>query len=118
MQPTVVMDKVSLKTALHVAKKMQYLIQEGRHLEQDGDFFRRVLGSALEILADHARNAPMNVRIKNLRLPWRELQTMPHYRLGELIDLDDDIFWSTVYNYLPSLIQVGDVIAAHIEKGL
>lgn len=116
MQPTVALDKVSLKTALHIAKKMNFLIQEGRHQEQDGDFFRRVLGSALEILAEHVRNVPMSIRIKHLRLPWRDLQAMPHYRLAELIDLEDDIFWATVYKYLPPLIQVGEAIVLHIER--
>jgi uncharacterized protein with HEPN domain len=116
-QHAVVMDIVRLKTALHIGKKMEYLIQQGRHREQDSDLFRRVLGSALEILTEHTRHIPIGIRIKYPRMSWAELQDMPHYSLKQLIDLDDDIFWSTVYKYLPSLIQAGDVIVAHWDKG-
>jgi uncharacterized protein with HEPN domain len=97
-------DLVRLKHMLDSTKAILSFIKGKRRASLDNN---RLLASGiireLEILGEAAGQVSEKTRRQFSELPWRQLIGMRNRLIHAYFDVDHDIVWKTVKDYLPTL---------------
>src|SRR4051812_46253417 len=57
----------------------------------------------LEIIGEAARNIPEDFKKQHTNIPWRDIGDMRNVLIHEYFDIDYDIVWKTVTQFIPPL---------------
>ncbi len=72
-------------------------------LDQDRLFLSGVLRE-FEVLGEAANRISDIVKIKYPHLPWKELVGMRNRLIHAYFDVDHDVIWKTIQDYLPAFV--------------
>lgn len=75
---------------------------------EDLDTNRTILSATvreLEIIGEAANSIPTTFKKKHSDIPWKQMTAMRNRLIHAYFDVDHDIVWITVMDYLPPLIQ-------------
>ena len=79
-----------------------------RSKRKDLDTNRTILSAIvreLEIIGEAANSIPSTFKKKHPEIQWKQMIAMRNRLIHAYFDIDHDIVWITVKNYLPPLIQ-------------
>ncbi len=111
-------DLIRLKHMLDSTKAI-LIFAKGKHktsLNKDR-LFRSAVLRELEIIGEAATRISDESKKKYPHLPWKELIGLRNRLIHAYFDVDHDIIWKTIQEYLPSFLQsLEDVIASFDEK--
>lgn len=102
----------SSRAILHFSK--------GRHradLDRDRLFVSGVIRE-FEILGEEANKISDKTKIRFSHLPWKELVGMRNRLIHAYFDVDHDIIWKTISDYLPLLVKELETTVQLVERDL
>lgn len=111
-------DLIRLKHMLDSTKAI-LIFSKGKNktsLNKDR-LFRSAVLRELEIIGEAATRISDESKKKHPHLPWKELIGLRNRLIHAYFDVDHDIIWKTIQEYLPPFLQsLKDVIASFKEK--
>lgn len=90
-----------------------------RKKRKDLDVNRTVLSAVvreLEIIGEAANSIPASFRKKYPEIPWKQMIAMRNRLIHAYFDVDHDIVWITVNDYLPVLIHQLEIVLNSLPK--
>jgi len=98
-------DVVYLGHMLDMALKARSKIEGKTRLDYDHDEnLRLALTHLIQIIGEAASRVSTAFRQKHPEIEWKKIIGMRHHVVHDYLDVDDDILWDVVNNYLPPLI--------------
>lgn len=93
---------------MHMLEASQAAVKHlSRKKRSDLDTNRTILSAVvreLEIIGEAANSIPAIVKKKYPEIPWKQMIAMRNRLIHAYFDVDHDIVWITVSEYLPKLI--------------
>lgn len=99
----------------HILKSIiainQYLEGISEEQFQNSEEKQDLIVRRLEIIGEAAKNIPLELRAEHPEIPWKRMAGMRDIMIHQYYDIDYQIVWDTVNNFLPPLKkQIGDLL--------
>lgn len=109
-------DLVRLQHMLDSAKAILSFVKGQRRANLDSN---RLLTSGIlrefEILGEAANQISKKLKTQHPELPWKQLIGMRNRLIHAYFDIDHDIIWKTIREYLPSFVKQLEKIISQVE---
>ncbi len=110
-------DLIRLKHMLDSAQAILMFAKGRRKTDLDKDrLFSSGVLREFEILGEAANRVSEKVKKQFPHIPWKELVGMRNRLIHAYFDVDHDIIWKTIRDYLPSFVKELEEVICSLNK--
>jgi uncharacterized protein with HEPN domain len=96
-------DRERLLDILEAIDKIEKYAARGRHAFDTDELIQSWILNHLRVLGEAARTLSASTRQQFPAVPWSEIIGMRHILIHHYFDIDEDIVWRVVEEFLPEL---------------